>query len=507
MLPQGPCQSSADVEPYAARTSRRQHAHRCSFSNASLSEYEQHVIASRLLIVEDDADVRAACREALRPLGAHIIEVATPGEAISRLAATGTDSLPAIDAIVLDLNFRRGDTTSQEGLRALRQFRQQQPRAACIVITAFGDVPLAVTAMREGAIDFITKPWRNDDLLARVRAALRVGVTRRVRDHGESVQVRPRNVDVDSVSLIGESHAMQRLRHTLERVAPTDANVLLLGENGTGKGLAARMLHQLSPRANGPLVTVDMGAISAHLFESELFGHRRGAFTDAKGDRVGRLSAAHKGTLLLDEIGNLPLALQPKLLNALETRHIQPVGADVGHAIDVRIVSATNLKRSAMCDESRFRPDLLFRLNTVEIELPPLRDRADDIPKLASYFVDHFSHHYRLPPRPVTSRAMTALQGYHWPGNVRALRHAVERAVIMAEGTALDVADFALPPLPDDHDGAATHHEGHELNLDRIERETIRHALTKHAWNITLAARELGLSRAALYRRMERHGL
>jgi DNA-binding NtrC family response regulator len=304
--------------------------------------------------------------------------------------------------------------------------------------------------------------------------------------------------------LLGKSPAMERVRMLIDRAAPTDANVLILGENGTGKEIVAREIHRLSRRADKPMVSIDLGATSETLFESELFGHAKGAFTGAAGERIGRLKAADKSTLFLDEIGNLPLHLQPKLLTALEQRQVVPVGANKPIRMDVRVIAATNLSADQLADEKRFRQDLLFRLNTIEIELPPLRQRRDDIPLLLDHYLRLYERKYDRPQREIPPAALQALIENDWPGNVRALRHAAERAVIMAEGDLYRTDDFPLAHRP--HGGAVAS-AGETLNLDHLEKQMIERALRMHHFNISLAAAELGLSRGALYRRMEKHGL
>jgi DNA-binding NtrC family response regulator len=304
--------------------------------------------------------------------------------------------------------------------------------------------------------------------------------------------------------LIGESDAMARVRKLVDRAAPTDANVLILGENGTGKEIVAREIHRLSRRSGLPMVSIDLGATSESLFESELFGHTKGAFTGAAGDRIGRLKAADKSSLFLDEIGNLPLHLQPKLLTALEQRQVVPLGSNRPVPIDVRIIAATNASADQLADESRFRQDLLFRLNTIEIHLPPLRERRSDIPQLLDHYLNVYSRKYDRPQRPVPAEVLKTLVDYDWPGNVRALRHAAERAVIMADGTSYHLEDFPLPARPST---SVIDLDSGSLNLDQFERQMIERALRMHHFNISLAASELGLSRGALYRRMEKHGL
>ena len=363
--------------------------------------------------------------------------------------------------------------------------------------------------MKRGATDFVSKPWSNERLLATVRTAAALRSSRE-----EAVTERRRAAAVTAPAaggetpLLGKSPLIARVFSLIERAAQTEANVLILGENGTGKELVARELHRRSRRADGVLVSVDLGAVAENLFESELFGHVKGAFTDARGDRIGRLQAADGGTLFLDEVGNLPLHLQPKLLTALEQRRVIPVGANKPVPIDVRVIAATNLPPDRLADESLFRQDLLFRLNTVEIELPPLRERREDILLLVDHFVALYAKKYGKPVRELPGDVAAALQAYDWPGNVRALRHAAERAVILAGEDRFTVEDFSLsrgtapkpsaPPSPS---------PGDDLNLDRAERHMVESALKKHSYNISLAAAELGLTRASLYRRMDKHGL
>jgi DNA-binding NtrC family response regulator len=404
----------------------------------------------------------------------------------------------AFDVLLLDMNFAIGAGSGAEGLKWLGEVMALDPDAVVVVITAHGDVELAVQAMKEGAADFVVKPWENSRLVATLSAAANL---RRSRIEAKDLRQRHRALAEPRTGyeLIGASPAMLKLSELIRRAAPTEANILILGENGTGKELVAREIHRQSARAAEPFVHVDLGAIPAALFESELFGHRRGAFTDAKEDRIGRFRAAASGTLFLDEIGNVPLHLQAKLLAALERREIVPVGGDHAVPIGVRLIAATNLPHVQLSDGAIFRQDLFYRINTVEIALPPLRERAEDIALLVEHFIGIYARKYNTPMKRVSAAALDALAASSWPGNVRALRHAVERAMILAAGPVLDAGDFGLLPQARPADPP--------LALDSVERDAIRRALEKHAGNISHAARTLGLTRPALYRRMEKHGL
>ena len=455
----------------------------------------------RCIVIDDDEDVLLSARLLLRDMFRSVDTYQSPAEAVAAMA----DRLP--DVILLDANFGRGETNSSEGLQWLGQILKVDPEAVVVMITAHGGVNIAVEAMKRGATDFVTKPWSNDRLLASVRTAASVHRSRQQASDSDRRQSAP--APAADYAFLGRSPAMMRVFSLIEKAAPTDANVLVLGENGTGKELIARELHRRSLRAQGVLVSVDLGAVAENLFESELFGHIKGAFTDARSDRVGRFQAAEGGTLFLDEIGNLPLHLQPKILTALERRQVIPVGANKPVPIDVRVVAATNMASEQLSDERTFRQDLLFRLNTVEIELPPLRERREDILMLVRHFLAHYAARYGKPERELPADVAQALEAHDWPGNVRALRHATERAVILSDGDAFTIEDFSLPrrsvqaaPIP-----AQLRPLGDDLNLDRAERQMVEAALKKHGYNISSAATELGLSRAALYRRMEKYGL
>jgi DNA-binding NtrC family response regulator len=453
------------------------------------------------LIIDDDADVALSARLLLRPVFEKVIVAHDPA-AIPELMAAHD---PAV--ILLDMNFARGQSSGAEGFKALGVIRGIDPGAVVVVITAHGGVNIAVEAMKRGASDFVTKPWDNDRLLATVTSAAALGASRRSATIAEARVAEIAATARPESPLLGTSPAMRHVMALLDRVAPTDANVLILGENGTGKELIARELHARSRRAAKPFLSVDLGAVAESLFDSELFGHVKGAFTDARTDRIGRFQAADGGTLFLDEIGNLPLALQPKLLTALEQRQVTPVGSNRPQGFDVRIIAATNMAPAALADERRFRPDLLFRLNTVEITLPPLRERPGDVALLLDHFLGLYARKYgkALPLLPPALAARLA--DYDWPGNVRALRHAAERAVILATGAQFVDDDFPLPKRASPVLAVAPDEAPGDMNLERSERRIIERALQKHAWNISTAAAELGLTRASLYRRMEKHGL
>lgn len=454
---------------------------------------------NRCVIVDDDDDILLAARLLLRPLFQEIITAGTPDEALPEIRST----VP--DVVLLDANFARGATDAREGLAWLDQLVAIDPEIVVVMITAHAGVHVAVEAMKRGATDFVPKPWSNERLLATVRTA---AALRRSRVAAGASRGQDAERTGAKSSLLGRSPAMARVHSLIERAGPTDANVLVLGDNGTGKELVARELHARSLRAGRVLQTVDLGAVSSELIDSELFGHVKGAFTDARTDRVGRIQEADGGTLFLDEIGNLPLHLQPKLLTVLEQRQVTPVGANKPVKVDIRVIAATNMTRDRLTDERVFRQDLLYRLNTVEITLPPLAERPEDIGDLAEHFLTVYAERYNRPRPTLSDSARAALTRYDWPGNVRALRHAVERAVILSTGPVLEIEDFGLELAAPRHPAAAPQRAAtDDLNLDRVERRLVEEALRKHGYNITLAASELGLSRAALYRRMEKHGL
>jgi two-component system response regulator HydG len=461
---------------------------------------------ARILIVDDQEDILLAARLLLKRHFASVRTLRDPAT-LPELVRRN-----AFDVLLLDMNFATGADQGAEGLALLAQVLALDPQAVVVLITAHGDVSLAVQAMKKGAADFVTKPWQNERLLATLIAASNL---RRSRIEATEFRARSRGLAeatrIDG-QLIGTSQRMLRVFQTIRRAAPTDANVLILGENGTGKELIAREIHRHSQRSGEAFVRVDLGTLSPQLFESELFGHRRGAFTDARQDRVGLLRAASGGTLFLDEIGNVPLHLQGKLLTALERREVTPVGAEKPEPIDARLISATNLSRQGLADENVFRQDLLYRINTVEIDLPPLRERREDIPLLLEHFIAIYSEKYNVPPKRLSAAALDRLTSHEWPGNVRALRHAVERAVILSEGEMLEPGDFSLAPAPVPASAGSTAAAPaplppEESTLDAMEKEAILRALEAHGRNISRAAEALGLTRPSLYRRMQKYGL
>jgi DNA-binding NtrC family response regulator len=457
---------------------------------------------ARILIVDDEEDILLAARLLLKRHFASVVTLHDP-TTLAELVRRN-----AFDVLLLDMNFTAGEERGAEGLAVLGQVLMLDPQAVVVLITAHGDVSLAVEAMKKGAADFVTKPWENERLLATLLAASNLR-----RSRIEATEFRARSQGLAEATriegqMIGTSAAMLRVFQIMRRAAPTDANVLILGENGTGKELVAREIHRHSARAEQAFVRVDLGTLSPQLFESELFGHRRGAFTDAKQDRIGLLRAASGGTLFLDEIGNVPLHLQSKLLTVLERREVTPVGGEKSQPIDVRLISATNLSPERLADENVFRQDLLYRINTVEIDLAPLRERREDIALLLEHFIAIYSEKYNTPSKRLSAAALERLITHAWPGNVRALRHAVERAVILSEGTMLEPGDFSLPAAGAAAAGAAAASLPPEAStLDAVEKETILRALEAHGRNISRAAESLGLTRPSLYRRMQKYGL
>jgi DNA-binding NtrC family response regulator len=448
---------------------------------------------SRLLVADDDRDVLEALRLLLKSEGYEVEVVTSPAGVATAAAARD------FDALLMDMNYTRDTTGGTEGLDLLTRLQQLDATLPVVVMTAWGSIEGAVEALRLGARDYIEKPFNNTRLLHVLSTQVELGRALRRSQHLESENLALRRDGAPQ--LLAESAAMQPILRLMERIGPSDANALVTGEHGTGKEVVAAWLHAASPRAARPMVTVNLGGLSEGVFESELFGHTKGAFTDAKTDRVGRFELADGGTLFLDEIANLSMAQQAKLLRVLQEGEFERVGSSRSRRVDVRIIAATNADVRAEVAAGRFREDLFFRLNTVEIHLPPLRERRDDIPLLAGHFLKQFAARYRRPVTTFTPDGMRALLAYSWPGNVRELAHAVERATLLAEGTAVTAADLSFRAVTD----AAPKLD--EMSLEEVERALITKALARHDGNVSLAAQALGLSRSALYRRLQRHGL
>jgi DNA-binding NtrC family response regulator len=446
----------------------------------------------RVLIADDQPDVLEALRLLLKGEGHEIEATSTPSGVIKALDAR------EFDVVLIDLNYTRDTTSGQEGLDLLSQLRLIDQTLPVVVMTAWGSVDVAVQAMRRGARDFVQKPWENERLIAILRTQ---GELARALRRGQRLEAENRALREAAPQLIATAPSMRPVLEMIERVGPSDANILITGENGSGKGTVAQALHAVSLRASKPLVTVNAGGLSEGIFESELFGHVKGAFTDAKADRVGRFELADGGTLFLDEIANVPLNLQPKLLRVVETGEFERVGSSRTKKVSVRILSATNSDLHQEVASGRFRQDLLFRLNTIEIRVPPLRERREDIPALAHSFLKQHAQRYRKPVTAFEASALRALQEHSWPGNVRELDHAVERAVLMAQGEQVKPGDLGLRS-PESGPRVLE-----EMSLEEVEAFLIKKALQRFDGNVSRAADALGLSRSALYRRLQRYGL
>ncbi|HSB92842.1 MAG TPA: sigma-54 dependent transcriptional regulator [Flavitalea sp.] len=446
-----------------------------------------------ILIVDDDPDVLTAVKLLLKTESREVVTEKNP-ENIRALL----DKTP-FDVILLDMNFNSSINTGNEGIFWLKKIREFKSTAAVIMITAYGDIDLAIRSLKEGASDFVVKPWHNEKLLSTIREALKK------KESGKADQ--PWVAGGDSVigkELLGRSEAMEEIFFKIEKVAPTDANILILGENGTGKDLIAKAIHQRSLRAQKPFIKVDVGALTESLFESELFGHKKGAFTDAREDRAGRFEAANGGTLFLDEIANISLHQQAKLLTVLQNRQVQRLGTNQPIPIDIRLVCATNVPLSDLANENKFRKDLIYRINTVEIMVPPLRKRNEDIVMLAEFFMKQYATKYFKPIVGFDKSALMKLQQYHFPGNVRELQYSIERAVIMCDKDLLEASDLLFSPI---ENSLITENEQKETNLSAVEKNTILKVIEKHHGNISKAAKELGLTRTALYRRLNKYDI
>jgi two-component system response regulator HydG len=456
-----------------------------------------------ILIVDDDEDILVTAQLFLE-LRQYAVTTEKNPARIPGLLRQST-----FDVILLDMNFAEDTTSGEEGLFWLKRILEIDPQAIVVCITAFGDIELAVRATKLGAADFVVKPWQNEKLSATINLALKL---RKSKEQVALLKTQQRQLladrDQQYQQIIGDSSAMQEVFSIIEKVAGTDANVLILGENGTGKELIAREIHRRSPRAANIFLGVDMGSLTETLFESELFGHVKGAFTDAKKDRIGRFEMARGGTLFLDEIGNLSLPLQGKLLKVLDDRQVVPVGANTPRSIDVRLICATNVPLHDKVKANEFRQDLFYRINTIVVNLPPLRERPEDIPLLVEHLVALYTQKHYKQVKQISSATVKKLTDYYWPGNIRELRHAVERAVIMSDSGTLTPQDFVFAFSEE-----TTERSGQDsavltdLNLEHVEKLVVQTALKKHQGNISKAAQELGLNRASLYRRMEKYGI
>jgi two-component system response regulator HydG len=453
---------------------------------------------AKILIIDDDVDVLSAAKLLLKR-HARMVDIEKNPQKLPFLVTNGDYNL-----ILLDMNFTRDVNSGREGFHWLDRILDINPATKVIMITAYGDIEMAIRAIKAGATDFVLKPWENDRLLTTIQAALDTGSAATapvvaINDPKGKEDAKKGKVAPDTI--IAASEAMQQVLRTSERVAATDANVLILGENGTGKTQLARHIHQHSKRADKPFITVDLGALSDSLFESELFGHVKGAFTDAREDRSGRFEEAKGGTIFLDEIGNLSLGLQAKLLTVIQDRRVTRVGSNKPIPLDVRLICATNMNIEKMVTDKAFRQDLLYRINTIELDLPPLRERTEDIASLADFYLKQYSKKYNRPVNDISSALIKKMQQYNWPGNIRELQHAIERAVILSQEKTLHPDDLFLKNAGDQPTTATG------FDLEGMEKGLIIKALKRFNGNITDAARELGLSRAALYRRMEKYGL
>ncbi|TCO09651.1 sigma-54-dependent transcriptional regulator [Natronoflexus pectinivorans] len=452
----------------------------------------------KILAVDDNADILFALKMLLKP-HCELIQTEINPERIPQHMAEDD-----YDVILLDMNFNKDAISGHEGFSWLKRILEIDPGAVVLFITAYGDVEKSVKAIKSGATDFIIKPWQNEKLLGTIWSAIKLRESRK-----EVSSLRERQKEINTImdqpfaDFIGVSPGMQQVFNTIKKVAGTDANVLILGENGTGKELVARALHRQSKRADEPFISVDLGALSDTLFESELFGHVKGAFTDAKSDRPGRFELAAGGTIFLDEIGNLSLPLQAKLLTVLERREVTRVGANKPIPINIRLICATNMGIKQMAVEGGFRQDLLYRINTVEVDLPPLRERHEDFPLLADHFIKIYNKKYNRKISRPSQQVLRKLTDYPWPGNVREFQHVIERTIIMSESDTLTVDDFQLSH----HSGAKDGVELENYNLDEVEKMIIEKVLKNNRGNISKAASDLGLTRTSLYRRMEKHGL
>lgn len=457
---------------------------------------QMHKQEGKVLIVDDDSYVALSLKMFLEQHFSQVTTIHQPDRIPSELQHLD------IDVVLLDMNFQQGESSGKEGMKWLRKIIELSPDTSVILMTAYGDINLAVDAIKEGASDFLVKPWQNEKLLATVNTAYKLNQEKRTVKHLRSKQKYITNLNNQYADFVGQSAEMKSIYKQIEKVATTDANVLILGSNGTGKELVAKAIHKNSYRSEEVFITVDLGAVSETLFESELFGHKKGAFTDAKEDRIGRFEAASGGTIFLDEIGNLSLSLQAKLLTVLQNRKITKLGTNNSVDIDVRVICATNGNLKEMVREGKFREDLLYRINTIAMQLPSLKERIDDIPLLVEHFLKTYCKKYQKDSIRIPEYVIVKLQAYHWPGNIRELQHAIERAVIMSDGGELQASDFLFLSQQEGNTAVIDNY-----NLEDLEEWAVKNAVKKHRGNISHAAKELGLSRGAMYRRMEKYGL
>jgi DNA-binding NtrC family response regulator len=455
------------------------------------------MIKGTLLIVDDNKSVISALEMMLQYEVEKLITISSPKRIHEVLEQN------EIDIVLLDMNFQAGINSGNEGFFWMKEILKHDSNISVVMITAYGDVELAVKALREGAIDFILKPWDNDKLLATINAAWKLRTSRKeallLKNDNQFLKKEIKRGEEKIV--LGASPTMINVMNIVRKVAGTDANVLITGENGTGKELVAREIHNLSKRSNELMVGVDMGSLTETLFESEMFGHIKGAFTDAKDDRSGKFEIAHKGTLFLDEIGNLSLQSQAKLLSALQNRYIVRVGSNRQIPVDIRLICATNCVLPSRVSEGLFREDLLYRINTIQIEVPPLRDRVDDIPVLAFHFLRAYCEKYNKPARKINTQALEKLTNYHWPGNIRELQHSIEKAVILSDSSVLGPSDFAFNTLSK----SAT--DNNSMTLEEMEKKLISESIRKHDNNLSIVASKLGITRQTLYNKLKKYDL
>lgn len=453
------------------------------------------MISSKILVIDDDKDILLTTKVVLKKEFSDIKVVTDPNDIIPFIEKK------IFDVILLDMNFSTGATSGKEGLHWLKKILEIDPDTIIVMMTAYGDINLAIESMKIGAVDFVVKPWNNKKLVATMLSAYKLSQSKKeIMQLKHKQETLVKDMDQSYTEIIGESEKMKELLDIIDKVAKTDANILILGENGTGKEVIARAIHRNSERANNLFINVDLGAIAENLFESELFGHTKGSFTDAKTDRTGRFEVAQNGTLFLDEIGNLSLTLQSKLLTAIQKKEINKIGSNESIPVNIRLICATNMPLKEMVDKNDFRQDLYFRINTVEIQIPPLRERLEDIPLIANHFLDMYRRKYNKPEMKITPDAIKKLKKYNWPGNIRELQHIIERTIIMCNSNILNASDFVL------NISESNTNIQNNLNLEEVEKHTIEKALRKNNFNVSAAAKELGLGRTTMYRKMTKYG-